>query len=317
MMRLLEFAQKFGTEQQCREHFILQRKQTGVVCKKCKGTKHYWLEGKQQFQCASCSFRTCLKSGTLLEHSRMSFQYWYTALYLMTYSKKGISAKELQRQLGHKRYEPLWLMMHKIRSMMGKKDEQYKLTGAIEADGAYFETLAAADQDKKCKRIRKIQYSRGKGSERVTTVLVMAESLPGQPDSRNTTHRNPRGQKLRYIRLRQLSGHQASDVITAMRQSVDLQNTDVVTDMGTEMSAIKKMVRQHDKVHSTPQNNNRHLHWVNIVIANAKTTILGVYHRISSRYIQNYLNEFAYRTNRRFYGLDIFERLLNTAVINL
>lgn len=248
----------------------------------------------------------------------MSFQYWYTALYLMTFSKKGISAKELQRQLGHNRYEPLWLMMHKVRTTMGKRDEQFKLTEAIEADGAYFETLASAGHGKKSKRIKKIQYSRGKGSERMTTVLVMAESLPGQPDtSRNSAHRNPSGQKLRYIRLRQLSGHQASDVVTAMQKDIDIRNTDVVTDMGTEMAAIKKFARQHDKVHSTPQNNNRHLHWVNIVIANAKTTILGVYHRISSKYIQNYLNEFVYRTNRRYFGLEIFDRLLNTAILNL
>ena len=111
MMKLLAFAKKFGTEQQRKEHFILYRKGNGVVCKKGKGIRHYWLPKKEQFQCSACSFRTCLRSGTVLDHSKMPYLYWYTEIYLMTYSKKGLSAKELQRQLEHSRCEPIWLMM--------------------------------------------------------------------------------------------------------------------------------------------------------------------------------------------------------------
>lgn len=317
MMKLLAFAKKFGTEQQCKEHFILYRKEKGVVCKKCKGTRHYWLPKKEQFQCSACSFRTCLRSGTVLEHSKMPYLYWYTAIYLMTYSKKGLSAKELQRQLEHSRYEPIWLMMQKIRNQMGKRENRYKLERMVEADSAFFETTAVADSQHKSKRVKKIQSYRGKGSGRVWPVLVMAESLPGEPDeSRNSSSRNPLGNRIRYVRIKQLEGHKAIHVTEVMKQTLASGHTEVVTDMGTEMVAITEVANQHYKVHSTPLNNDRHLHWVNIVTANAKNAIKGVYHRVSAKYLQNYLDEFTYKFNRRYFGPQIFERLLNIAIVN-
>jgi transposase-like protein len=316
-MTLIEFAEKFGTEQQCREHFIAHRMEKGVVCKKCNGTKHYWLIGKQQFQCAACGFRTSLKSGTVLEHSKMPFLFWYTAMYLMTFSKKGISAKELQRQMGHNRYEPLWLMMQKIRTLMGQREDQYKLSDVVEADGAYFITQAPANDSEKSKRTNKIKKSRGRGSERMTPVLVMVESLPGGPDSsRNSASRNPQGRRMRYVRMKQLPGHRAAQVSAIVEKTMTLSQTEIITDNGTEMASLEHIAKHHAKVKSTPQNNDTFLHWVNVVIANAKTTILGIYHRISSKYIQNYLDEFTYRMNRRYFGIHIFERLLGLAAFS-
>lgn len=315
-MTLIEFANKFGTEDQCRTHFIAYRVEKGVVCKKCKGTKHYWLKGKQQFQCASCNFRTSLRSGTALEHSKMPFLFWYTAMYLMTFSKKGISAKELQRQMGHNRYEPLWLMMQKIRALMGQQEDKYRLRDFVEADGAYFITQAPANDSGKSKKTNKLRKSRGRGSERMTPVLVMVESLPGGYDpSRNSPSRNPQGRRMQHVRMKQLTGHRATKVDAVVNKTITLSETEIITDAGTEMASLKQTAKHHTKVKSTPQNNDTFLHWVNVVIANAKTTILGVYHRISSKYIQNYLDEFTYRMNRRYFGLQIFERLIGLAAI--
>jgi len=57
-----------------------------------------------------------------MENSKLPLRKWYLAMALMTFSKKGISACEMQRQLGHKRYKPIWLMMHKIRKARLPKD---------------------------------------------------------------------------------------------------------------------------------------------------------------------------------------------------
>src|SRR5690606_25182874 len=67
-----------------------------------------------------------------------SYRLWLTTLYLMILTKKGFTAKEMQTILGHKRYEPVWLMMHKIRIQMGKRDQTYRLDGFIELDEAFF-----------------------------------------------------------------------------------------------------------------------------------------------------------------------------------
>ncbi len=76
----------------------------------------------------------------------------------MNFSKKGISATELQRQLGHSRYETVWVMMHKIREAMGKRDDLYGFSGMVEFDEAYFET-ETREKDKQ-------NLKRGRGSQR-------------------------------------------------------------------------------------------------------------------------------------------------------
>ena len=72
-MTLLEFSRRFPTEKSCRIHFKSVRDKQGIVCKKCKHTDHYWLQYKEQYQCKQCSFRTTLRSGTIMEASNMPF----------------------------------------------------------------------------------------------------------------------------------------------------------------------------------------------------------------------------------------------------
>lgn len=73
-----------------------------------------------------------------MENSKLPYRIWLTVLYLMLMTKKGYSAKEMQTILDYNRYEPIWLMMHKIRIMMGKRDERYTLDGFIELDEGFF-----------------------------------------------------------------------------------------------------------------------------------------------------------------------------------
>jgi hypothetical protein len=111
-----------------------------------------------------------IRSGTMMEHSNLPIRKWYLAMAFMSFSKKGISATELQRQLNHKRYEPIWRMMHKIRAAMGQRDSKYQLEGMIEFDEGYFATEINTKKKKKLKR--------GRGSQKNEIVSVMAESTP-------------------------------------------------------------------------------------------------------------------------------------------
>ncbi len=76
----------------------------------------------------------------MFENSNLPFRKWYLARGFMSFSKKGLSAMELQRQLGHKRYNTVWSMMHRIRQAMGKRDNLYSLEGIAEFDEGYFST---------------------------------------------------------------------------------------------------------------------------------------------------------------------------------
>jgi hypothetical protein len=73
-MTLLEFNKTFKTEKSCRLHFKKVRDKEGVICKKCKYTDHYWLQYKEQYQCKACGFRTILRSGTVMEDSKLPFK---------------------------------------------------------------------------------------------------------------------------------------------------------------------------------------------------------------------------------------------------
>ena len=121
-MKILDFYKNYPDEQTCKSAFIERRVSEGVKCNRCQNTNHYWKSGVEQWQCKSCGFRTTIKSGTVMQGSRMSFQSWFIAMHLSTSTKKSFSAKEIQRQIGHNRYEPIWAMLHKIRSVMGLRD---------------------------------------------------------------------------------------------------------------------------------------------------------------------------------------------------
>jgi transposase-like protein len=150
-MNIIKFVTDFPDELSCKEHFRLLREQQGITCKQCGGTHQYWLKGKFQWQCADCNFRTTIRSGTMMEHSNLPIRKWYLAMAFMSFSKKGISATELQRQLNHKRYEPIWRMMHKIRAAMGQRDSKYQLEGMIEFDEGYFATEINTKKKEKIK----------------------------------------------------------------------------------------------------------------------------------------------------------------------
>lgn len=167
---IIKFIEEFPDEHSCKEHFRRVREQEAIICKRCVCTKHYWLKPKYQWQCSQCEFRTTLRSGTMMESSNLPFRKWYLAMAFMSFTKKGGPATELQKQLGHKCYEPIWRMMHKIRKAMINRDNLYQLEGMLEFDEGYFTT----DTSKKDKQ----NLKRGGGSQRQENVAVMAESIP-------------------------------------------------------------------------------------------------------------------------------------------
>jgi hypothetical protein len=77
-----------------------------------------------------------------MHKSKLPFRYWFVAMHLLTSTKKNFSAKELQRQLGHKRYHPVWHMMRKLREAMGKRE--YVLSGSMDLDDGCFLTERSA-----------------------------------------------------------------------------------------------------------------------------------------------------------------------------
>ena len=103
-MNSIQFTRDFPDETACLAHFRAARELEGIVCKKCGCKKHWWLKNKDQWKCSGYDFRTTIRSGTFMQGSNLGLYQWYLAMAFMSFSKKGISASELQRQMGIRNY---------------------------------------------------------------------------------------------------------------------------------------------------------------------------------------------------------------------
>ena len=301
-MKLLEFTKHFPDEQSCKVAFKSYRLQQGVFCRKCGSTSHYWKKNREQWECKNCKHRTTLKSGTVMHGSKLSFQYWFIAMHLVTITKKSFSAKEIQRQLGHKRYEPIWAMVHKLRSVMGLRDQEYQLKEEIELDEGFFETVSITrDQSKPLKR--------GRGSQRQTTVLVSVESK--EAGDKYNAKKHGKKKQVGSLKMKVVESLKKENITDAVKASVE-KDTKIVSDKSTSYVDLDKDFEVESKVIPKKQIS-KVLPWVHTTISNAKRLLLDVHHRIDDDFLQNYLNEFCYKFNRRYFD-NLFYRLMIAAV---
>lgn len=179
-MNILNFMQRFLDEASCIAYLKEQREQSGIVCKHCGCREHRWDANKLVFECKHCHHKQSLRSGAVLEHSKLPFRYWIAAMFLLTSTKKSFSTEEIRRQLGHKRYQPIWEMVCKLRDVMEKGDERYRLTGSVELDEGFF--TVELEEEEKNKPLK-----RDRGSQRKAKILVMVKvpvlrKLPREED---------------------------------------------------------------------------------------------------------------------------------------
>lgn len=302
-INIFSFSAHFGSEEACRNHFKAERDKEGVVCDRCGHTHHYWIKSRWSYECKKCRHRTSLRSGTIMQGSNLSFLVWYKTMFLLSATKKGFSSKEIQRQLGLKRYEPVWAMVHKLRKAMGKRDDRYTLEGMIEMDEGYF-TIEASE-------IEKSKGKRGRGAAGKSNAAIMAESV--QLEDIDT---GKKSSQCRYFKAKVLDTHKADEINGVVEKSFDEQSI-VLTDDSTSYVDISDYIELHISEKSDEQLTKETLRWVHITISNAKRNLLGNYHKIKGKYLQLYLNEFVYKLNRRYFGDRLFERLVIANITGL
>lgn len=296
-MKIFEFERNFPSEESCQDKFREMRMKEGVVCPKCGCVHHYWKSDKQMFQCKKCGYRQSLRANTVMHGSKLPFKYWFIAMHLLTATKHSFSALELQRQLGHKRYQPIWEMIHKLRSIMGIRDGKYTLKGDIEIDEGFFTTeIPSEEKDEPLKR--------GAGSQAKTKVLVIAES------SEVANPKNPDKPKaVKHIKMLVIPDQKAKTVDEIVSKTIE-PNSKLISDDTKSHIHFKDIFAEHKSLVIEPKNIGKVLPWVHVAIANAKTLFADLYHGVRREFLQEYLNEFCYKFNRRYFGEDLFERLV-------
>jgi hypothetical protein len=133
----VEFRERFGTEEACRQALFDMRWRDGLTCPGCGGSSFCRLKTRELFQCNRCKRQVRLTASTVFQDTKLPLVTWFAAIYHLTQGKGGVSSIELGRRLGVKR-QTAWLMKHKLmRAMAAREAAKPKLEGRVEIDDAY------------------------------------------------------------------------------------------------------------------------------------------------------------------------------------
>ncbi|MDR1733595.1 MAG: IS1595 family transposase [Oscillospiraceae bacterium] len=273
------FAAKYATEEACYEKLYEVRKEAGFCCPKCGCTDFYLIKKRKLYQCKACRHQTSLIVGTAMEGTHLPLKKWFWAMYLAATDKRGVSALWIQKQL-HMAYNSAWFLMQRIRQMMGMREENYMLMGIIS-----FEDTAIGGA-----KPHPVQQSRGRRKARV--LVGMSKTAKGYP------------RYAKFVYVKDLKANTIRDVTEkAFEPGAKLEN-------GACPSYRKHIKEKHLTAFAAQDASKEDLLWLRTVVSNIKLLFNGTYHGLDARHMQRYLNEAAYRFNRRKMEDCIFDRLL-------
>ena len=122
-MDMLEYMEKFGTEEKCRQHLFESRWSDGFKCPKCEHGEYFDIKARNLHQCKSCNHQVSVTAGTIMDKTRTPLRKWFLAFYYMSEDKRGISALALKNKISVA-CQTAWSMCQKIRHAMGERDNE-------------------------------------------------------------------------------------------------------------------------------------------------------------------------------------------------
>jgi transposase len=281
-----DFNRQFPTDEACFEHLREQRFPDGMAyCDKCKESRqHHRIKGRPVYACDECLTQISPMAGTIFEHSSTSLRLWYYAMYLMASTRCGISAKQIQRETGVT-YKTAWRMFRQIRSLLSETDMQLE-GSAVEMDEMYY------GGTRKNGRGRAMR-----GDKKKTPVVGIVE----------------RGGKGRVIA--KATSDVSGATLLGMAHEFVLPKSTIFTDEFCSYDGIKHMSGEyrHRRIKHSAKvyvRGNVHTNTIEGFWSLVKRGIGGVYHSVSQKYLQSYLDEYSFRYNRRDQGNLIFNAFL-------
>ena len=265
-----------GADHRCRAHLTRGRWPEGFRCARCGHERAYSHQRRLIEECAACGKQHSLLAGTMFEQTKTGLARWFLAIWLVTSSKGGISALELQRQMGFGSYQTAWAWLHKIRKAMVRPDRR-PLAERVEAD----ETLVGGARPGR----------RGRGAAGKTVVAGAVEA--GRGKSRGRRLGRLRLQSVADASAESLKGFLTANVAPAAAVTTDgWQGYAGLGQAGYDHEAINLRTSWGDAV--------QHLPAIHLVFGLAKRWLLGTHHgAVSTKHLQAYLDEYVFRFNRR------------------
>jgi hypothetical protein len=279
---IVEFQERFPDEAACLEYLAESRWPEGYHCPACDGRRAWVLERRHLWECAGCRHQTSVTAGTVMHGTRTPLRLWFWAAYLVATHTPGISANQLQRQLGLSRYETAWLILQKLRRAM-VAPERRPLHGEVEVDEGF---VGGVNPDRKAGR-----DPVGKG------LVAVAVEVRGTGSGR-----------LRLAALPDASKRSLGPWVAENVGSGAIVHTDGwggyagLRDLGFDHRPVSQRRRSEERRLILPR--------AHRALANLKTWLQGTHRSASEKHLQVYLDEFVFRHNRRRTPMAAFQTLL-------
>jgi transposase len=290
---VMDFNAEFPTNDSCLEYIMDQRFPEGrAMCAKCKlERKHHRVTGRTAYACDHCGNHIYPLKGTIFEKTSTSLKIWFYAMYLMGSTRCGISAKQVQRETGVT-YKTAWRIFNHIRSLL--TDEPVKLEGKeVEVDEMYYGG--------------KRKYSRGRplrGDKKHLPVVAIV-------------------QRKGIVVAKAVKDVTGNSLLGVVRDHV-APGTTIYTDEFASYAGLSTMRTESGEPAKFQHHRIRHasgVYAMDKIHTNTiegfwslvKRGIGGVYHSVSGRYLQMYLDEYCFRYNRRHEGNQQFRAILERA----
>ena len=282
----IEFQEKFVTEADCETYLFNIKWDNGFKCSKCSHDK-YWKTKTGLCVCRKCEHQHSLKAGTIMQKSKKSLKMWFTAIWLFTSSKRGVNAKDLERQLGIS-YPTAWLWLQKLKNS-SFNPERTKLSGEVEVDEFY---LGGKKKGKA-----------GRGSENKHKVVIAIEKMRFTNTNKIYVGR---------VRLKEVENCGAENLTKFVKDNISADAV-VKTDKWTGYNKLKSVGYEH--IAEIIKDYSSDFKGLHNVVSLIKRWILGTFQgKTSQKHIQQYLEEFTFRFNRKHLNIGYkFKKLLEFA----
>lgn len=282
-----DFQRQVGSEEACEDYLAACRWPDGFVCPRCKHTRAYRMSEHRRWQCAACRYQVSLTAGTILHNTKTPLTVWFWATYLTVTDKRGMSALLLQRHLGLRRYETAWMLLHKLRRAMVNAARE-PLHGEVEIDDTWVGGPQAG-----------LRGSRQLKGRRAALVLVAVEK---------------RGTTSGRVRMAVIPDFKATTLTAFIKQHVTPGST-IYTDglkhfSDLPIAGFKHLARTQPLREELRKGARSAVPLADRAIGNRQQWLVGTHHGVSRAQLQVYLDEFAFRHNRRQTPPAAFQTLL-------
>jgi len=266
-INLVTLVEKYGNEDKCRAYLEELRWPNGVACPRCGSLNIRNSYTRSQYDCGSCGYQFSVTSGTIFHDSHLPLWKWFLTAYMMSEAKKGVSANQIKRTIGVS-YKTAWYLCHRIRNAMTEHNPEL-LNGIVEVD----ETFIGGKRT-----------SVGHGYKANKTAVVGAVERGGS------------------LRMKVVSARDRKTLHGFIKTHTSPDTEAIYTDEWPPYKGIADHNTRHETVNHNQEQwvcGDVHTNTIENIWSLFKRSVVGSYHKLSTKHLDAYLDELEWRYNNR------------------